>query len=113
MIHQNRNRYDEDFKKRAVLHHQENHATLAESAEQFGITAGMLSKWVEQYSSKVDDQSMDCQAEIRQLKGEMKSLREIVAKAFLQKFTDDEIAERMIDEPEKFLKADEVSSKEQ
>jgi transposase len=113
MIHQNRNHYDEDFKKRAVAHHVENHGTLAESADQFGITAGMLSKWVEHYSSKQDDQPMDCQAEIRQLKDEMKSLREIVAKAFLQKFTDDEIVEKMIDEPEKFLKVDEVSSREQ
>jgi transposase-like protein len=113
MIHQSRNRYDEDFKKRAVLHHLGNHGTLSDTAEQFGITPGMLSKWVEQYSPQQGNQSMDCEAEIKQLKDEVKSLKEIMAKTFLQKFTDDEIVENIIEEPEKFLKPDEVPSKKQ
>jgi transposase-like protein len=103
MAPQRRNRYDELFKKKAVARHIENHCTLAESAAGLGVTPGMLSKWIKWYSPEQASPAMDCEAEIKQMKGEIKMLKEIVGKAFLQKFTVDEIAERMIDEPEKFL----------
>lgn len=106
MARQCRNRYEENFKKRAVLHHLQNHETLTDSARQFGITPCMLSRWVKTYSPEQNNQTMNCEAEIKQLKAEMMALKEIVTKAFLQKYTDHEIFEKMIDEPEKLLKED-------
>ena len=108
MAPQHRNRYNEDFKKRAVLQHLESNGTLADSAAQFGITSGMLSKWVEHYSHREDGEAENCEEEIKRLKEQVRVLKEIVGKAFLKKYTVDEIVERMIDEPEKFLTVDEV-----
>ena len=109
MARQHRNHYNEDFKKRAVLQHLENHGTLAGSASQLGITAGMLSKWVERYEGEAKDkpvQAMNYDWEIKQLKKEMKTLKDIVTRIFLKKYTAEEIAEKVLDEPEKVLTID-------
>ena len=113
MAPQPRNRYNEEFKKNAVLRHLESHGTLASSAAQFGITSGMLSKWVERYSPEEDGQAESGEEEIRRLKEQVRVLKEIVGKAFLKKYTVDEIVDRMIDEPEKFLSVDEAPPEKQ
>jgi transposase-like protein len=111
MARQCRNRYDDNFKRHAVLQHLQSHDTLTNSARQFGIAACMLSRWVKTYSPEQNNQAMNCEAEIKQLKVEMIALKEIVTKAFLQKYTDHRIFEKMIDEPEKLLKEDPFLSK--
>ncbi len=104
---QNRNHYNEEFKRKAVLHYIENHGTLAGSATQFGITAGMLSKWIDRYapSNSADEAvgSMNYEVEIRRLQSELKVLKEIVGKALLQKASDDKIVQKMVNEPETFF----------
>jgi transposase-like protein len=110
-----RTRYNEEFKKRAVLHHFDNHATLTDSAMHFGITAGMLSKWIEQYSRKQDGTSasaMNYELEIKQLQSEIRDLKKIVSKAFLHRFSAEEIAEKMVDDPEKSLMGGEIPPNE-
>ena len=103
---QHRNRYDEEFKKQAVLHHIENRGTLADSAEKFGITAGMLYKWIDHYSSEGAGKSsrpMDYELEIKRLQHEVKTLKEVMIKVILQKHIEDELAEKIMDDPEKIL----------
>jgi|GEM_PF-2141322 transposase-like protein len=95
--------YNDAFKKSAVLQHVGNHHTLADSAERLGITASMLCKWIDRYSPEKDDHTMNYEAEIIRLKDEMKALKQIVEKAFLKKYSIEEIIDRMIDEPEKFI----------
>jgi len=106
---QRRNRYDEAFKKRAVERHLKTQTTLAVSAALFGITPGMLSKWVERYSRVSDcpaGKAMNYDAEINRLKSEMQDLKKIVGKVILQKFSDESIAEKIADEPERFFSND-------
>jgi transposase-like protein len=110
-----RTRYNEEFKKRAVLHHFDNHTTLTDSATRLGITAGMLSKWIEQYSLKQDGagtSAMNYDLEIKLLQSEIRDLKKIVSKAFLQRYTDEEIAEKMIDDQEKSLMGSEIPPNE-
>jgi transposase-like protein len=110
---QRRNSYDEEFKKQAVLHHVGNSGTLAESASRFGITASMLSKWIERYSPEskaATAGAMNYEFEIRRLQSEVKSLKEIVGKAFLQKYTTDTLVESMAEEPEKIFAENGFSS---
>jgi transposase-like protein len=110
---QHRNRYNEEFKKSAVREHLESHGTLAGSAARLGITSGMLSKWVERYSPREDGRPENSEEEIKRLKEQVRVLKEIVSKAFLKKYTVDEIVDRMIDEPEKFLTVDDIPQEKQ
>jgi transposase-like protein len=100
MVRQSRNRYDEPFKKKVVLCHRQSRGTLAESAARFGITAGMLSKWVERYGGEDENSehpAMNYAVEIKHLQGEVSTLKEIMSKIFLQKHSVDEIAGRMME----------------
>ena len=112
---QRRNRYGEEFKKQAVLNHIDNHSTLTDSAARLGITPGMLSKWIEQYSHRDNGAiapAMNYELEIKQLQNEIRDLKKIVSKAFLQRYSAEEIVEKMIDEPEKIFLADEIPPNE-
>ena len=111
MAPQCRNRYNEEFKKRAVCRHLESRGTLAESAAKSGITPGMLSKWIVLYSRPKESVAVNCEEEVRYLREQVRVLKEIVGKAFLKKYSVDEMVEKMIDEPEKFLAVGEIPAK--
>jgi transposase-like protein len=98
-----RNRYNEEFKKQAVVHHLEIKAKLSDSAEKLGITPSMLCKWVEQYSSTKAGQALNCEEEIIKLKDEVSALKRIVGKAFLKKYSIEDMIDNMSNEPGKFL----------
>ena len=115
MAPRKRNRYNAEFKKRAVLHHVENQTTLADCATKFGITPGMLSKWIERYSPKQNGASgtaMNYQLEINRLKDEMSTLKKIVSQALLQKHSADTIVESMVEQPDSLLLQNRTHSKQ-
>jgi len=92
---QQRNHYNEEFKRHAVMSFTEGKLTLSDSASKLGITSGMLSKWVKQYPAEnpAASNGMNCETEIRQLqiemdtlRGEMTILKGLLSKCFFEKF---------------------------
>lgn len=113
MVLKKRSKYDEIFKKQAVLQHLHSKRTLADSAVRAGITSGMLSKWVQRYSTGGVGQTDSNVEEIRRLKEQVRVLKEIVNKALVKKYLVHEIVDKMIDEPEKILIVDHVPPEKQ
>jgi transposase len=79
-------RYTEEFKVEAIKQITERHHSVADVAERLGVSTHSLYKWLKYYSAQSGSpaQLNDQQAEIRQLKAELKRVteeRDILKKA--------------------------------
>jgi transposase-like protein len=96
---QHRKFYSEEFKRNAADYHVEHHGTLAETAKHFGVTSGMMHKWLKNHARNPASPPLQSSAgaseipllrnEIMAMKKEIGELKKIVGKAFLTRFTEE------------------------
>ena len=94
-----RNEYDDNFRRKVVDYHLEHHGSLADTGQKFGVTAGMLHKWLKKFAGASvgpNEEPVPVNPDLRELRREMQSikddvgeLKKIVSKAFLKKFMDE------------------------
>jgi transposase-like protein len=76
---QHRKAYNEEYKQKAVEFYRTQKVSLADAATNFSVTAGMLSKWVQKYSSPESLPGADAgndTGEIKKLREELRAMRQ-------------------------------------
>jgi len=72
-----RRNYDDEFKRKAVAFYLENKESLSSTAATFGVTAGMLYKWLQRFSPEsavTEPNSQSTDTEFERLSREIKNL---------------------------------------